>query len=146
MGAAEDTLFSRQLATAGYRLLAAAEDSTVLHHCGEHRLTRNSLINVIAEQGRSQAYIDYHWKHRRALAFPFARSCLVGRLCGVATLHRLSGNRPAVIGRREARWLWAGRTTGRWGARRAGPATTPASVWKSWSRSMNSRRSSNCAA
>ncbi len=106
MGAAEDTLFSRQLATAGYRLLAAAEDSTVLHHCGEHRLTRNSLINVIAQQGRSQAYIDYHWKHRRAWLSLLHGLAWSARLCGVATLHRLSGNRPAVIGRREARWLW----------------------------------------
>ena len=61
----EESLFSRQLVAAGFRLVAAGEDSTAMHHCGEHRLTRRALMDVLMRQGRSQAYIDYHWKHRR---------------------------------------------------------------------------------
>ena len=106
MGSCEDTLFTGQLLQAGFRLLAAGEDSTAMHHCGEQRLTRRSLMHVLIAQGRSQAYIDYHWKHR-SVWFPTFRSgrSLLG-LCGLRILQRLSRGREPVVGRREARWLW----------------------------------------
>ncbi len=106
VGAGAETLFSRQLLAAGFRLVAAGEDSTVEHHCGEHRLTRGSLTEVLMRHGRSQAYIDYHWRHRRVW-YPTLHGgrSLLG-LCGLRVLQHLAGNRDPVIGRREARWLW----------------------------------------
>ena len=106
LGFCDDTLFSRQLVTAGYRLLAAGPDSTAVHHCGEQRLTRSALMNVFMSQGRSQAYVDYHWKHRTAW-FPALHGgkSFLG-LCGLRILQRLYGARDPAIGRREARWLW----------------------------------------
>ncbi len=106
VAAGGETLFSRQLLKAGFRFLAGGEDSTVMHHCGEHRLTRSALADVFMRQGRGQAYIDYHWKHRSAW-FPTFRGgkSLLG-LCGLRILRRLLGDSDPVIGRREARWLW----------------------------------------
>ncbi len=106
LGLGEETLFTRQLLTAGFRLVAAGEDSTAEHHCGEQRLTRDALMNVLLRQGRSQAYVDYHWKHRSVWfpAFHGGRSLL--GLCGLRILQRLAGDRNALIGRHEARWLW----------------------------------------
>jgi glycosyltransferase involved in cell wall biosynthesis len=106
LGAGEETLFSRQLLAAGFRLLAVGEDSTVEPHCSQQRLTRSALADLLTQQGRSQAYIDYHWKHR-SLWFPAFRggSSLLG-LCGLRILQRLPGDRKPLVGRREARWLW----------------------------------------
>ncbi len=63
-------------------------------------------MDVLTRQGRSQAYIDYHWKHR-TVWFPALHGgrSLLG-LCGLRILQRLLGDRNSVIGRREARWLW----------------------------------------
>jgi hypothetical protein len=61
-------------------------------------------MDVMMRQGRSQAYLDYHWNHRVAW-FPLLRgwkSLLA--LAGVRAVERWLGDRP--IGRREARWLW----------------------------------------
>jgi glycosyltransferase involved in cell wall biosynthesis len=106
VGAGAETLFSRQLVAAGYRLLAGGEESTVEHHCGEHRLMRSSLTDVLMRHGRSQGYIAYHWKHRRVW-FPALHGgrSLLG-LCGLRILQRLRNDGDPVIGRREARWLW----------------------------------------
>ena len=106
LGACEETLFSQQLRTAGFRLMFAGEDSTVEHHCGEARLTHNSMAGMLARQGRSQAYVDYHWLHRKRslAALRGAKSSLA--LAGLSTYRRLRRVRVAVIGRLEARWLW----------------------------------------
>ena len=63
-------------------------------------------MDVLMRQGRSQAYVDYHWKHR-SVWFPTFRGgkSLLG-LGGLRILQRLLGDRNSVIGRREARWLW----------------------------------------
>jgi hypothetical protein len=106
LGFCDDTLFSMQLRAAGFRLAAGGEDSTAEHHCGEHRLMRSALVDVLARQGRSQAYVDYHWKHRSAWFPTFCRAKALLGLSGLRILKRLLGNRNPVIGRREARWLW----------------------------------------
>jgi glucosyl-dolichyl phosphate glucuronosyltransferase len=105
-GLGEDTLFSQQLVHAGFRLAAASEDSLAVHDCGEQRLTRTSLIDVLTRQGRSQAYIDYHWRYC-AVVLPALRGgkSWLG-LLGVRILHWLRRDRDPVIGRLEARWLW----------------------------------------
>ncbi len=106
MGFCDDTLYSRQLRTAGFRLAAASEDSTVEHHCGERRLTRNSLAKVLMAQGRSRAYVDYHWYHRSVWFPTFRAGRSFSGLCGLRVVQRLLGSRDPIIGRREARWLW----------------------------------------
>ena len=57
-------------------------------------------------QGRSQAYVDYHWRHR-TVWFPTihgGRSYL--GLCGLRAFQWLFGASNSLIGRSEARWLW----------------------------------------
>ena len=63
-------------------------------------------MDVVVRQGRSQAYVDYHWRHHGTW-FPTLRSgkSLFG-LGGLRTFQRLRGERNPVIGGREARWLW----------------------------------------
>ena len=106
LGACEEALFSQQLLRAGFRLVAAGEDSIVVRHCGEHRLTRKALVDAFMQRGRCQAYIDYHWKHRTVWfpTFHCGQSSL--GLGGLRILQRLLGDCRSVIGRREARWLW----------------------------------------
>ena len=106
LGFCDDTLFSLQLRSAGFRLAAADDDSTAVHHCDAYRLTRGGLADVLMRQGRSQAYVDYHWRHR-SVWFPTlhgGRSLL--KLGGLQILQGLLGDYNSVIGRREARWLW----------------------------------------
>ena len=106
LGFSDDTLYSLHLRTAGYRLLAAGPESVVEHHCGEDRLTRAALAEVFAGQGRSQAYVDYHWLHRnRPLATLRGGKFRLG-LAGLGALRRLGPNRSPIIGRWEARWIW----------------------------------------
>ena len=106
LGLGEETLFTRQLLRAGFRLVAAGEDSTAMHHCGVQRLTRSALTSACVAQGRSQAYVDYHWRHR-TVWFPALHGgkSFLG-LCGLQFFRRLLGVRDPLIGRHEARWLW----------------------------------------
>jgi glycosyltransferase involved in cell wall biosynthesis len=106
LGSGDDSFFSRQLVAAGFRLVAADQDSTAVHHCGADRLTRSGLAEVLLAQGRSQAYVDYHWKHRSAWFPTFRGGKSMLGLCVPHILRRLLGDRDSVIGRREARWLW----------------------------------------
>jgi len=106
MGFCDDTLFSLQLRRAGFRIAAGGDGSTVAHHCGQQRLTRAALTDILTRQGHSRAYVDYHWKHRtvRLPTFRGAKS-LLGLGC-LRAFQRLLGEGDAVIGRREARCLW----------------------------------------
>jgi glucosyl-dolichyl phosphate glucuronosyltransferase len=106
LGCGEDTLFSLQLREAGLRIVAGDEGTTVEHHCGEHRLARPFLEDVLASQGRSHAYIDYHWRHHPVLLPRFRGGKSLLALAGLQVLRRLPGAGDPVIGRREARWLW----------------------------------------
>jgi glucosyl-dolichyl phosphate glucuronosyltransferase len=62
LGFGDDTLFSRQIKEAGYRLLAAY-DVTVEHHFDPTRLSRHYLLGMADKLGRSHAYTLYHWEH-----------------------------------------------------------------------------------
>jgi GT2 family glycosyltransferase len=64
LGHMEDILFSKQLLAAGYRLLPAFE-VRVEHHFDEDRLLRASFLRRAVDQGRSLAYLIYHWQHQR---------------------------------------------------------------------------------
>jgi hypothetical protein len=75
LGFGDDTLFSQQLLAAGYRLIEAA-DARVYHHFDPDRLTRASFLSAARKHGRSEAYLDRHWRHRMEkwprLAAPWA--------------------------------------------------------------------------
>lgn len=65
IGLGGDTLFSLQLQDAGFRLTSAF-DVAVEHHCDPDRLSRESYLEYAEKVGRSEAYIDYHWRQRTA--------------------------------------------------------------------------------
>lgn len=62
MGTLEDTLFSWQLRTAGYRIEMVTE-TAVEHHFDKQRLTRDAFVRAAIARGRSLSYIRYHWLH-----------------------------------------------------------------------------------
>jgi glycosyltransferase involved in cell wall biosynthesis len=64
LGMFEDTLFSWQLAEAGFRLRYIAEAS-VTHYPDPSRLQRRHCLASGRNYGASQAYVDYHWKHEK---------------------------------------------------------------------------------
>jgi glycosyltransferase involved in cell wall biosynthesis len=63
LGFEDEVLFYRQLLKAGYRV-ATAFDVVVEHHFDEARLQRSSFLEIARKKGRSEAYVEYHWKHR----------------------------------------------------------------------------------
>lgn len=63
MGFHDDTLFSWQLALAGYRLVAAPAGAWVEHHPSADRLTRGAMLRSAVKTGRSYAYLQHHWHH-----------------------------------------------------------------------------------
>lgn len=61
LGMGEETLYSYQLETAGFRLIGALE--VVVDHCFDaRRLSRDWLERIALAMGRSEAYIAYHWR------------------------------------------------------------------------------------
>lgn len=62
LGLWEDTLFLRQLNTAGRRL-TNAEDAGVVHHFQAERLDRPAWLRHAEAQGRGEAYVAWHWEH-----------------------------------------------------------------------------------
>jgi GT2 family glycosyltransferase len=63
LGCGEESLFSRQILKAGYRI-AGALDVAVEHHCSADRLHRAAFLGRAAWHGRSWAYLMYHWEHQ----------------------------------------------------------------------------------
>jgi len=61
----EETLFSLQLIEAGGRV-ARAYDTVVEHHPDPSRLTVEAFTGWADKLGRSDAYVDYHWRHASA--------------------------------------------------------------------------------
>ncbi|HUS24860.1 MAG TPA: glycosyltransferase family 2 protein [Candidatus Binatia bacterium] len=58
----DDTLFSRQLIAAGYRL-KFVETALGVHVFDASRLSRAALKVLARRHAQSQAYVDYHWAH-----------------------------------------------------------------------------------
>lgn len=71
LGFADDTLFSRQIWAAGYKIIALGT-AVVEHHFEPERLSRVSLLDAARKRGETKAYVTHHWEHRRVLA-PAAR-------------------------------------------------------------------------
>jgi glycosyltransferase involved in cell wall biosynthesis len=57
-----ETLFSFQLQRAGFRLVMAL-DVSVEHYPQADRLQYAAFADTMTKQGRSDAYLDYHWRH-----------------------------------------------------------------------------------
>lgn len=64
-GTHEETLVGLQMRAAGLRI-ASAFDGAVEHHPDPDRLTRGAFAASMERLGRSDAYLDYHWRHARA--------------------------------------------------------------------------------
>lgn len=62
LGFWDDTLFSRQLIEAGYRI-ADCLATLVEHHFDPARLKRESWIDAAKRLGESRAYVGHHWEH-----------------------------------------------------------------------------------
>jgi hypothetical protein len=63
LGFEDEVLFYHQLLEAGFRLVTAL-DTVVEHHFDPSRLSRAGFLEIASKTGRSQAYVEYHWKHR----------------------------------------------------------------------------------
>jgi hypothetical protein len=62
LGFWDDTLFFSQLKSAGFRIGKAA-NAIVEHHFEASRLSRDSFVARAVGEGRSLAYVTWHWKH-----------------------------------------------------------------------------------
>lgn len=62
LGVGEESLFSKQLQQAGFRV-AGSFDVKVEHHFDPSRLQRSSMIRRFAIQGQATAYRAHHWEH-----------------------------------------------------------------------------------
>jgi len=71
LGLGEDSLFSYQLAKAGFKV-KYAEDACVIHRPGESRLLRRAWLGAARNVGRTNAYLQYHWEYDDINA-PYAR-------------------------------------------------------------------------
>ena len=79
LGLWEDTLFLEQIRAAG-REVVCAEGAAVTHHFDASRLGRPAWLRHAAAQGRSEAYVAWHWEHRADHASLGRELALHGRL------------------------------------------------------------------
>ncbi len=68
LGLWEDTIFIARLLDAGYRL-NFIPGAKVEHHFDPARLSRESFLAHAQKQGRSSAYVAWHWDRVRDLSF-----------------------------------------------------------------------------
>jgi GT2 family glycosyltransferase len=127
LGLWEDTLFAAQLLSAGYRL-GFVPTARVEHHFDPSRLSRGSFLAHAQRQGRSAAYVAWHWDQARSIptsrfAFRYRLRRLAKRLltrageradgiatwemdltCGIAFARQfqIERHQPRAYGEREA--------------------------------------------
>ena len=75
LGFEDDSLFSRQLLQAGYRLVPRL-DVRVEHHFDSSRLARPSMLQMARRAGLSQGYVAHHWEHQKP-SWPVLRALKV---------------------------------------------------------------------
>lgn len=63
LGFGEDALFGEQLRAAGYRVVGSS-GGVVEHHFDPDRLSRKGLLAAARKHGKTEAYLDRHWRHR----------------------------------------------------------------------------------
>lgn len=61
-GLHEETLISLQMRQVGFKI-ATAFDTVVEHRPARDRLYYTAFKDIMEKQGRSDAYVDYHWRH-----------------------------------------------------------------------------------
>lgn len=66
LGFGEETLLSRQIHAAGFRI-ALELAVCVEHHFDEGRLCRANFERIAVDMGRAHAYLAHHWEHRHIL-------------------------------------------------------------------------------
>lgn len=71
LGNCEDTLFSRQICAAGFKI-ALARETHVEHHFDPRKLRYKQWAMSAKSAGRSHAYLLHHWQHG-AISFPKIR-------------------------------------------------------------------------
>jgi glucosyl-dolichyl phosphate glucuronosyltransferase len=64
LGFYDETLFSRQLLDAGFRIVSRF-DVAVEHHFDTSRLGRANLLSLAEKLGASEGYYEWHWQHER---------------------------------------------------------------------------------
>jgi glycosyltransferase involved in cell wall biosynthesis len=64
LGFGEDTLLGWQIKEAGFTVMLK-NDVKVTHCFSESRLNSQGLREIAKRQGKSEAYISYHWNHRK---------------------------------------------------------------------------------
>ncbi|MBD3275519.1 MAG: glycosyltransferase [Candidatus Marinimicrobia bacterium] len=69
LGAGEETLFSLQMKQSGFKIKSAF-DTEVMHCPDPARVSRDWFAKAAGTFGKSDAYISYHWKHRRHAFIP----------------------------------------------------------------------------
>jgi glycosyltransferase involved in cell wall biosynthesis len=65
LGFHEETLFSQQLLSAGFRIMSLF-NTAVEHHLDLTRLSRENLLEAARKMGRSDAFIFHHWEHHQS--------------------------------------------------------------------------------
>ncbi len=64
LGYGDDLLLTLQIRQAGFRI-ATCFDTAVEHHFNPARLARDNWLSSAERNGRSNAYIAYHWNHQQ---------------------------------------------------------------------------------
>lgn len=105
VGTHEETLVGLQMAAAGLRIVSAF-DVAVEHHPSPTRLTRGAFAASMDKLGRSDAYLDYHWRHapasrRRSAAAAAYWSLRIGAR---RLLHPFSSRRDEGMSPDEMAW------------------------------------------
>jgi GT2 family glycosyltransferase len=95
LGNCEDTLFSRQIVAAGFRL-GFAPDAPVEHHFEPAKLRYAQWQANAAAAGRSRAYLQHHWLHQPIPALPTRLAWLRAKLMLRQTLS--TGRSPEAEG------------------------------------------------
>ncbi len=62
LGFLDESLFTMQMKEAGYRFVFVPEGA-VEHHFHPSRLSSSSFLDRALREGRSRAYVAYHWEH-----------------------------------------------------------------------------------
>jgi hypothetical protein len=69
----------------------------VEHHFDTSRLTREGMLDIARKMGRSRAYLDHHWLHRRPRLPRLRRHAALGLAAAVRAAERLGVTGDVVV-------------------------------------------------
>lgn len=104
-GTHEETLVGLQMGTAGLRIVSAF-DVAVEHHPSPDRITRGGFAASMDKLGRSDAYVDYHWRHASASRVRSAAATVYwsARIAARRLLHPTVSDRDEGMDPSEMQW------------------------------------------